>query len=66
VRSAYRIHTLILDGGGRKSQASLHAIGSMRRSKKTLIVSALSQVRAGQVSDGGHEEECSVLLVKRM
>jgi hypothetical protein len=46
VRDAYRIHTLILDGGGRKSQASLLAIGSVRRSKETLIVSALSQVRA--------------------
>jgi hypothetical protein len=33
---------LILDGGALKSQSSEHAIGSMRRSKETLIVSALS------------------------
>jgi hypothetical protein len=42
VRGAYRIHTLILDAAGLKSTASQHAIGWMRRSKQTLIVSALS------------------------
>jgi hypothetical protein len=42
VHRAYRIHTLLQGRNRLKSTASQNPIGSMRRSKETLIVSALS------------------------
>jgi hypothetical protein len=69
VRRAYRNHTLLKGDSGLKSRVSQNAIGSVRRSQETLIVSALSHnpnrpSEVTAITDA--KRECGFLLVKRM